>query len=121
MGHARALVGLDDPVLQLQLMQRILDEGLSVRKCEEIVRELTQVSEEKSEGVTEVAASHTSDSEANPHANIGYVAEMQAALEQRLGWGVKVNGNEKGSGKIVITFRTEGERKELMRKLLQES
>ena len=121
MGHARALVGLDDPVLQLQLMQRILDEGLSVRKCEEIVRELTQVSEEKLEEVTEAAASHTSDSEANPHANIGYVAEMQAALEQRLGWGVKVNGNEKGSGKIVITFRTEGERKELMRKLLQES
>lgn len=115
MGHARALLGLEDEQMQLQLMRRILDEGLSVRRCEELVRELTQGAD------TEPDSDNEKNAETTPTPpTLRYVEEMQSALEQRLGWGVKVNGNEKGSGKIVITFRTEGERKELMRKLLQE-
>lgn len=36
-GHARALLGLDDPAAQERLAQRIVAEGLSVRSVEEIV------------------------------------------------------------------------------------
>ena len=36
-GHARALLGLDDPAAQERLAQRIVAEGLSVRTVEEIV------------------------------------------------------------------------------------
>ena len=36
-GHARALLGLDDPQAQERLAQRIVAEGLSVRSVEEIV------------------------------------------------------------------------------------
>src|SRR5215471_17190014 len=36
-GHARALLGLDDPAAQEQLAHRIVAEGLSVRAVEEIV------------------------------------------------------------------------------------
>lgn len=36
-GHARALLGVSDPVLQEQLAHRIVAEGLSVRAVEEIV------------------------------------------------------------------------------------
>src|SRR5215469_14735754 len=36
-GHARALLGVQDPVAQEQLAQRIVAEGLSVRAVEEIV------------------------------------------------------------------------------------
>jgi ParB family transcriptional regulator, chromosome partitioning protein len=36
-GHARALLGVEDPVSQEQLAQRIVAEGLSVRATEEIV------------------------------------------------------------------------------------
>ena len=36
-GHARALLGLGDPVAQEQLAQRIVAEGLSVRSTEEVV------------------------------------------------------------------------------------
>ena len=118
MGHAKAILGLEDQALQLQLMHRILDEGLSVRKSEELVRELTQ--EQDAEKNTEVAASSDAKDDAAALQGLGYIEEMQTSLEKRYGWGVKVNGNEKGSGKIVLSFRTEGERKELMRKLLQE-
>ena len=116
MGHAKALLGLEDHELQLQLMHRILEEGLSVRKCEELVRELTQIKEAEPSGTVTDGGERVTVPQ-----NLGYVEEMQTSLEKRFGWGVKVNGNEKGSGKIVLSFRTEGERKELMRKLLQES
>src|SRR6202041_4095335 len=36
-GHARALLGVEDPVIQEQLAHRIVAEGLSVRAVEEIV------------------------------------------------------------------------------------
>lgn len=38
MGHARALLAIDNPKRQLQLYSRIVNEGLSVRKVEELVR-----------------------------------------------------------------------------------
>ncbi len=121
MGHARTLLGLEDQELQLMLMHRILEEGLSVRKCEELVRELSQGA--NPEQVTETDAGDSEELETPeeaPTSPLRYVEEMETALQHRLGWGVKVNGNAKGSGKIVITFRTEGEREELMRKLLQQ-
>jgi len=42
MGHARALVTMNDPVAQLALYNHILEDGLSVRKVETIVREFTE-------------------------------------------------------------------------------
>jgi ParB family chromosome partitioning protein len=37
-GHARALLGTPDRALQEQLVERIVDEGLTVRTVEEVVR-----------------------------------------------------------------------------------
>lgn len=39
MGHARALLAIDDPTVQLKLYNRIIKEGLSVRRVEELVKE----------------------------------------------------------------------------------
>ena len=38
MGHARALIGIDDPKLQVELFRKIVAEELSVRRVEELVR-----------------------------------------------------------------------------------
>ena len=38
MGHARALISIDDPEIQLALYEQIVLEGLSVRNVEELVR-----------------------------------------------------------------------------------
>ena len=40
MGHARALISIDDPAKQLFIHQHIIKEGLSVRKVEELVRDM---------------------------------------------------------------------------------
>jgi len=42
MGHARALVTLDNPQLQIKLFEEILEHGYSVRKVEELVKSLTE-------------------------------------------------------------------------------
>lgn len=42
MGHARALLSIDDPKLQLRLYEEILKHGLSVRKVEELAKKYQQ-------------------------------------------------------------------------------
>jgi ParB family chromosome partitioning protein len=49
MGHAKALINIDDLTKQIFIHQHIIKEGLSVRKTEELVREL-QTSSVKKEG-----------------------------------------------------------------------
>jgi ParB family chromosome partitioning protein len=48
MGHARALLGLPTPELQLEVAQRITSEGLSVRQVERLVQRMTEPRETKS-------------------------------------------------------------------------
>lgn len=40
MGHARALLALDDPKTQIKIFNEIISQGYSVRKVEEIVKAL---------------------------------------------------------------------------------
>lgn len=47
MGHARALVGLDDFAFQLGLFRRIVGEELSVRKTEQIIKEYLERAKKK--------------------------------------------------------------------------
>lgn len=42
MGHARALIPVDDPEIQLALYEQILAQGLSVRNVEEMVRNIAE-------------------------------------------------------------------------------
>lgn len=46
MGHARALLSVADPKLQLRLYNRILKEGLSVRRVEELAKEINEAGDE---------------------------------------------------------------------------
>jgi ParB family chromosome partitioning protein len=47
MGHARALLALDNPKKQLKLCNGIIENDLSVRQVEEKIRKMTEVSETK--------------------------------------------------------------------------
>ena len=112
MGHARAILSLERKEDQLALMQRIIEEGLSVRAVEEIVRSMEAAAPATDQDSTEVAVSNegaSSQEEAS-------VPEMLQMLESKLGWGVSVKPGAKGAGRIVISYRSEGERLELMRK-----
>ncbi len=98
MGHARALIPVEDPEVQLALYERILAEGLSVRSVEEIVRG----------GKTSADTS----SKTTPAAPRGKrLPEEYNMLKEHLSHffktKVKMTYNDKGKGSITIPFSSE--------------
>jgi len=100
MGHARAILGSTSPEQQLSLYRRILAEGLSVRRVEELV------------SVGQQAAKTPRQPRKN--ARSAYPAQ-QMWLEQRLKHQVKVS-----EGKITIAFKDEQELNSIIDQLRQD-
>ena len=92
-GHARALLGVEDPEAQDQLAFRIVSEGLSVRTVEEIVKLM---------GLEEPAAAKTKKPRAGARVSPVF-SELATRLSDRFETRVKVDlGQQKG--KIVVEF-----------------
>ena len=99
MGHARALLGVDDPETQLMLFEQILKYDFSVRKVEEVVREMANPQVPESSDKTKREKKD----------GIGDYIELQKHLSARFDTKVELRRNEKGRGKIVIAFRSDSE------------
>jgi ParB family chromosome partitioning protein len=93
MGHARAIINVENPADQLYIFNKILKEDLSVRKVEELVRELQRAKTE--EGTTKTTASSGSVSRE--------LAQLQSRLSSHFGTRVAVKGDGK-KGEIRIPF-----------------
>ena len=96
MGHARALVTVNDPIAQLELYNEILKKGLSVRGVEALVRSYNE----------RKAGDGADDKKKIVRKRGGN--EMFEALEQHLSHyfetDVKFSYNKKGNGRITIPF-----------------
>jgi ParB family transcriptional regulator, chromosome partitioning protein len=93
MGHARALLGVDDPDIQRTLANKIIEKGFSVRETERAIKNI--ISGVKSES-TSVPANFQED------ANI---KSAEVKLQRRLSSKVQVVVNQAtGGGKIEIKF-----------------
>ena len=90
-GHARALLGLDDPSLQTATAERIVAEGWSVRQTEEAVR---------TGGAPLRARRGSAKNQGREHPALAEVGEL---LGDYLDTRVRVRTG-KGSGKLVIEF-----------------
>lgn len=104
MGHARALVSLEDTASQLKIFKKIVDEDLSVRKAEELAKKFSEPAQPKS---TDIESSPAGELEVP-------VNGLQQRLQELIGWGVEVKPGKKGDGKIVISYRSQGELDELV-------
>lgn len=113
MGHARALLGLEQEAEQLDLLRLIEEKGLSVRDVEALVKERQALQAQVQE--TKEAPMATPKSQERHDA---VDQETLGALQARLGWGLSVSSTGKEKGRIVIEFRSEGEKQELLRKLM---
>lgn len=92
MGHARTLVNIDDPKKQIKVYYKIIDDDLSVRSTEELVRELQ----------TEVIKDPLK-AEKKKKLNDDFT-RLSEHLSKVLSADVNFRINEKGKGKIVIQF-----------------
>lgn len=104
MGHARALLGIDDPTTQLKIYEQIQEQGYSVRKVEELVKTL-------SEG-------ESAESGAVPSKTKKIVREEYGILQKHLSSFFKTKVqfvcSDTGKGKISIPFKNEEELERLM-------
>jgi ParB family chromosome partitioning protein len=99
MGHARALIGLDDAKAQVDLYRKIVAEELSVRRVEELVRN----------GFGRAAApasenGSASSAPAQPAVPAAELRRTERHLTDRFGSRVQVRPTSKGSGEIKIAF-----------------
>ena len=101
-GHARALLGCDDPIELELLAERAVDEGWSVRTVEEAVRSLSAVPE--SGPLAEPPAAEVGELEPAIDADRpAAVLEVETALAVALATSVEVQLGRRG-GQIVIRF-----------------
>lgn len=94
MGHARAIVNVENTEQQLYIFKKIVEEDLSVRKVEELVREIAT---ERSPSKTD-SASATSSSPASKE-----IAQLQSKLSSHFGTRIAIRSDGK-KGEIKIPF-----------------
>jgi len=107
MGHAKSLLSLEDLSTQLMVYEQILEYDFSVRRTEEIVREInTQEPEE----LPEVAVAPEKQKPKRKLSQLSHeYDELTDQLTSFLGVKVSLSCNEKGVGKINIAFENEDE------------
>ncbi|MCG8575137.1 MAG: ParB/RepB/Spo0J family partition protein [Flavobacteriales bacterium] len=93
MGHARAIVSAGDEQMQMALFRQVVNEGLSVRELENLLKS-NRAAKEKKE----------TPAKAEPSAEF---ESWQTSLSEQLEAKVKLSANNKGKGKIVISFDSE--------------
>ena len=104
MGHARALLSLDSPSLQLKVFREIQKNDYTVRRVEEVCKQLKNGEDVQSAKKT-IAAPRRLPEEYNI---------LKDQLSQLFDTKVQMSCNDKGKGKISIPFASEEELEHIM-------
>ena len=91
-GHGKVLLTIDDGQIQYELAQQVIDEKLSVRELERLIK---RISEKKNDSVSSV------DNEINP-----YYKDIKNQLQNYFGTKVNIS-SKKNRGKIEIEYYSE--------------
>jgi ParB family chromosome partitioning protein len=94
MGHARALISIEDAMTQIAIAKNIINKDLSVRDTEEIVRNLNKQNDKKAVKTIELPEP---------------LKASKNKLSYIFGTKVDLNRNEKGKGSIVISFKNDND------------
>jgi ParB family chromosome partitioning protein len=92
MGHARALAGVEDTAFQLKLFVKIVAQDLSVRKVEGLIQKSRNGDPEKSSSSQEIRSDYET---------------LREHLSYYFGANVEFKRSNKGSGHIVIPFKSD--------------
>lgn len=103
MGHARAILGLTDPVAQLEMYELILKNEYSVRKVEEMVRHHAATGHFLPQPPTRKVKN-----------NLREYDELRSRLSELLDANIRLSSDENGKGSITIPFDNDDELVRLM-------
>jgi len=100
MGHARAILGAKSAEAQLALYKRILNEGLSVRRVEQLATNLDTTQKKKGRKMSVASAEHQA---------------LASKLTKIFGSKCAINANAAGKGKITIDFASDKALSEILK------
>ena len=89
-GHARALIGIENPQEQYNLAQKIFDEKLSVREVEKLVKNLHKPAKKRRK--------------MDDKTLLAIYRDEEEKMKKKLGTKVSVTSKGEGAGKIEIEF-----------------
>lgn len=98
-GHARALLAIEDKNLQLQIATKIMDEKLSVRETEKLVKSILKPKKVKEEEVVK---------------NSFVYEDIENKIKDIVGTKVKINHKNNGKGKIEIEYYSDTDLERLL-------
>jgi len=99
MGHARAILGLNDPAKQLHLYEEILKNDYTVRKVEDLVRTYSENGE--------IPVNSKSGSNSHKIRNLKEYDDLKEQLNALFGTKIHFSCNSEGKGKISIPFEND--------------
>ena len=102
-GHGKALLRISDEMKQVELAQRIIKENLSVRKTEEIVKEIVEDKKNKNKSKEKDI----------------FIKDIEERLMNTLGTKVNISAGKK-KGKIAIEYYTDEDLNDIIDRLLEE-
>ncbi|HYG39460.1 MAG TPA: ParB/RepB/Spo0J family partition protein [Cytophagales bacterium] len=94
MGHARAIINIDNVDTQLAIFKKILSDELSVRKVEELVRELS----------TGGSESRKEEPKSKNPEKVYEINQIQSKLSSHFGTKISIKSDDKNKGEIKIPF-----------------
>lgn len=107
MGHARALVAIENERLQLNIFKRIEPEGLSVRAVEELAREGKEVP----------LPQPSKDKKKNAGVDMNYFSEVRQKFSDKFGQKIDIKSKDGTKGSVVIHFNNQDELQHLVDQL----
>jgi len=96
MGHARALLGLENRRKQVELAAIVVKNGLSVRDTEALVRKTN----------AEAAAPGRGKAGAAPPVRDPNIARLEADLAEKLGAQVRLEQGSGGAGRLIVSYHS---------------
>lgn len=93
-GHGRTILAMDDKEIQYKIAQKIIDEDLSVRETERLIKVLKEGKKEK----------EPKEKEFSP-----YFKDIENRLQDHFGTKVSLSCNNKQKGKIQIEYYSQDE------------
>jgi len=113
-GHARALLAIEEEELQKVIAYKIIDEKLSVRQVEEIVNQIQEGFSITNESSQQTSKNQKKEAKIDPAIN-----EIEDRLQTHFGTKVQLK-YQKGKGKIEINYYSEEELDRLVEIILNE-
>jgi len=92
-GHARALLGLEIQEEQLRIAEKVVEENLSVRQTEDLVRQINNPPKTRKASKKPV--------------NSVFYKDLERRMTETLGTKVRINQKEPGKGRIEISYFSE--------------